>query len=257
MKLIKAIIKGLIFILNLPARGIAYLIKKLNKFNDYLNDTSMEKISVRFDDEGRYLEYVFFNKKALDAYEGLKSAYHHLINDATYLTFGNNKVIMSFVKTEKTVKSVHYNVVVTNTTTFEEFYAKVLDRVESLLNQAYPELPYIEHFIIKVWNVDSVQNKHIKITRDARTILPKVTTFKQQIRSASTLSTTKVKKSNHNITPISLKKIPKLKKQFYTMDIETVNLNGIQIPAIITFVGKKFSHYFSIDSNSRNVEEIT
>ena len=168
MNIIKIILNIIISVLNyiaqLVVRFFSYISVKLNNLSDKLDGKKLEQVSFRYDQEGKYLEYTFFNKTALNAYEGVKAVYLYLLNDESYLSFGNNKVLITFVKAEKTVKTLHYNVAVKNTTAFEDFYSKVKDRIESLNNQAYPELPYIEFFTIRVWNVDSLQNKRISLS---------------------------------------------------------------------------------------------
>jgi hypothetical protein len=93
MNLIKNSIRILIFIFDLPVRFFSFLNRKLNNLKDSINQKSIEKTSTRFDEDGRYLEFSFLNTRALDAYEGLKIVYQYLINDVSYLSFGNNKVI--------------------------------------------------------------------------------------------------------------------------------------------------------------------
>jgi len=63
-------------------------------------------------------------------------------------------------------------------------------------------------------------------------------------RSYSTNSKALTKKSNLAITPI---KLDKGKSSFATMDIETMNINGVQTPVAISCCNSTSSKLFVID----------
>lgn len=97
-------------------------------------------------------------------------------------------------------------------------------------------------FRVRVWNAYLLVNSHIKISKDHRTITynNKPLGFHrsgfQQIRGVHT--------SNY-IKPLKLKSVVN-PKPFYTADIETISINGLQYPVQISFIGSKISKLFII-----------
>lgn len=62
--------------------------------------------------------------------------------------------------------SLPHNILITNETSFDEYYNTVKDIVENNYTHEYtPEV--IIMFRVLVWNIDNLQNKNIKITRYA------------------------------------------------------------------------------------------
>jgi hypothetical protein len=79
------------------------------------------------------------------------------------------------------------------------------------------------------WNMDYLRNKKIKITKDAGNNNKR---FLTQIRS---LSTTIIRKFNSNvIKPLKINIAIDIVEQITTLDFETIELNGKQIPILIT-----------------------
>ena len=183
----------------------------------------------------RSLKFVIHNNDLLDNHEVLKPIFDTLKNDDRFINFGYNKIIIITAIFDNFIFNFHHNVVINNDTSFEDYYLKVKDIINSHYDneeESAFELDNIPTFVILVWNIDNFKNKHIKITSDARTISNK---FNNQ------------KRSYHNfINPLKIKQLTP--SQFATMDIETIELNGFQIPILISLTSPKESKIFVIDN---------
>ena len=167
-----------------------------------------------YDPDGRYYEFVYSNKSVLDNHTALQAIYKELFSSETFLNFGNNKVLMVHALLASQEYSFHHNVLINNSTTFQQYYDKVADHMEELFDEGY-HVDSVEMFRVKVWNVDNLANKNIKITKDARTPV-KLTPL--QIRRIH-MRLDKLAARDF-ITPLSIKE--RKVKPFYTMDVETV-----------------------------------
>lgn len=204
-------------------------------------------MSVTYDDKARYYEYLINNNHLLDSYTALQQIYQYLITDPTYLKFGTHKVIMIHAIDHDTEYSFHHNIGVKNSTTFEEYYSKVEDVISEHYDEGY-SVDVVPIFKVRFWNMDSMLNKHIRITRDARTVHSGF----QQIRGLHT-STIGLTRSVPCIKPLPSKDSPGRGKTFYTMDIETIQHKGFQLPILISFAGKRKNKLFLIP-NTHNLE---
>ena len=130
----------------------------------------------------------------------------------------------------------HHNVLISPTTTFNQYYNEVADLVNHKLEHGYSN-EVIEYYKVKVWNLDSMRNAKIKLHNKG-----KIDFLGYPSRSYSTL----IPKTNSNITITPIKVDSSISK-FATMDIETMNVNGNQIPVVITTCNSKTSKIFVID----------
>ena len=154
---------------------------------------------------------------------GRKALYIFLFNSERFLLFGKSKVVFAVASNEESEFNFHPNVHMDNNTTFKEYYNAILDR----MNYIYYDYPLtnVQTLIIRVWNMDTYTNKEIKITRD---IVRNRLNFNYQNRAYHTnLSIIKPLKQNPTIA------------YFSTLDIETIEMNGNQIPILITL---SFNH---------------
>lgn len=238
--------------------GFLTLINKLtNKLLKKYNKGSISIINIQHSstdtNDSRYLIITILNSNIFDLDITLKYIYYALMNNPTFLNFGENKVIITSGIVNGMEISLHKNVFIKNNTSWEDFYACIQ---EDLDKRYVPGSGYISQpiytFTVKVWNMDNYKNKHIKLSRKAGrnifTIQP-LSTYNREgfknVRGYSTISSNNHKtkySSNKFITPIISKnskvmsdfdKINKLKR-FLTLDIETVNVDGLQIPICIT-----------------------
>jgi hypothetical protein len=98
----------------------------------------------------------------------------------------------------------------------------------------------IEYYKVKVWNLDLMKNAKIKLSNKGKIDL-------LGYRSFSTSPNCLAKKGNISISPI---KVDKSTNSFATIDIETMDINGMQLPVVISScrgIMKKDSKIFIID----------
>ena len=140
-------------------------------------------------------------------------------------------------------------VLISNDSTFEDYYRAVKDIVNIHYEHGYP-VDIIQNFKIRVWNIDSIDNKDIKLTSTAinnknKDVLNKsissstsgydkiniLPSLKRYYHSNS-VSTGEFK---NNIKPLKNGILNKeICEDISTMDIETISFNGKQIPICIT-----------------------
>lgn len=148
------------------------------------------------------------------------------MNNEKFIGFGKKKVIITSALIDGSEFTYHHNVLLDNNTPFLKYYNKVIDSVNKYFDEGYP-VDVIPAFKIRVWNMDNLANKNINITRNAISNNKKMDIFtKRNIHT---------KNNNDNITPlIPLNPNIDKKETISTMDIETMNYNGKQIPVCIS-----------------------
>jgi len=214
---------------------IYYFIPKINYFNK--NKIFLLNISeIHYDSKSRYLRFIIHNNDLLDNHDVLKPIFNTLMNNDKFINFGYNKIIILTAITQKVIFTFHHNVLINNDTPFENYYLKVKDIINSHYENeegSSYEMDNIPTFEVLVWNIDNLMNKNIKITSDARTISDKVN-IKPFIQKRSYHNYIKPLKIKKQLTPLT----------FASMDIETIELNGFQIPILISLTTQKESKIF-------------
>jgi len=88
----------------------------------------------------------------------LRLVYNRLITDSSFRNFGEKKVIIINATTNLSgEEGLHPNVLITNTTTFEDYYSRVINYINYQL--IYDNYEVIETLNIKIWNLDLLTNK--------------------------------------------------------------------------------------------------
>jgi hypothetical protein len=89
------------------------------------------------------------------------------MNNERFILFGFNKVIITSSVINHNEFSFHLNVLITNNTTFDEYYNQVIDYIDLYYDSGNSNgINIIPAFKVKVWNMDNYLNKSIKFTRD-------------------------------------------------------------------------------------------
>lgn len=148
-----------------------------------------------------------------------------MINDR-FINLGFNKVIITSSVINSSEYSFHHNILLTNKTTFNEYYNQVIDYIDLHYesDNSYG-LDVIPAFKVKVWNMDNYLNKKIKINTGQ--LNNKSSKFSgSQKRGYSTM--------NSNISPLQNIIATGVYEPISAMDIETIDYNGNQIPISLT-----------------------
>jgi hypothetical protein len=89
------------------------------------------------------------------------------MNNERFIHFGFNKVIITSSVINHNEFSFHLNVLITNNTTFDEYYNQVIDYIDFYYDSGNSNgINIIPAFKVKEWNMDNYLNKSIKFTRD-------------------------------------------------------------------------------------------
>jgi hypothetical protein len=232
------------FFLNILTKHQYYV----TKFINYLNrEHTLKLISVTYTSSARFLEYHFHNSALKSHRDVLFNIYTSLMNNDRFIKFGENKVIITSSLIHGSEYSFHHNVLITNKTTFDEYYNQVIDYRDSHYDSESDDnygVDIIPAFKIKVWNMDHYLNKNIKINKN-NTAQIRDKLILTQKRSYST----RVK----SISPIKMKMVTDIVEPIAAMDIETIDFYGHQISVAMSlaYIGmdnKMITKLFLIDS---------
>lgn len=245
------------------------LIILLNKmYNNTLNTKGMKIVKVEHHTKGRFKTFTIINPGLKEGKELLQAIFITLTNDSRFIDFGYNKIIILSAVINGHEYSYHHNVLIDNLTSFQTYWNSVKNSIKEKFGEGYG-VSVISLFKVKVWNGDELKNKHVKITSKAiggeiikKTLLSsniltyfyggyKIATFNYNIineilknyglRAISTYSS---KVNKPTIKPYSEKRIERLSKNIIgnlaASDLETMEIDGIQIPVLITYVNKPY-----------------
>ena len=236
---------------------IPIILYYLNKLNNYLNrEHSLKLISVGYTQSGRCLIYHFHNSVLKSHREVLFNIYTSLMNNERFINFGFNKVIIISSVIHSSEYSFHHNILITNKTSFDEYYNQVIDYIDLHYNSNSEDhygVDIIPAFKVKVWNMDNYLNKNIKINKNNNTaqINKKYSTINNIVK----LNQKRYYSTRFNtISPIKNNIVTNIAEPISSMDIETIDYNGNQIPVAITLAyidngNQIISKLFFIDFN--------
>lgn len=178
----------------------------------------------------------------------LEGIFKTVTTNESFIKFGNVKSIIVSAVMFKECRdltssgsnefNIHHNVLISPTTTFNQYYNEVSEFVNSNLEHGYG-YEVIEYYKVKCWNLDLMRNAKIKLSKGKINLLG--------YRSYSTGSASNLNNKGKGIF-ISPIKVDVDKNQFATMDIETMNIKGIQTPVAISSCNENGSKLFLIDS---------
>lgn len=205
----------------------------------------MTLIEEKYDSEGRFHEYVFSNDNLIPIKPALRLIYSRLTHLPSFIESGNKKIIMVHGIIDNKDFSLHHNILIENGTLFEDYYSEIEDIIQVRYDEFY-DIDAIQLFRIRIWNMDNIENQHIKITQVARKPYPYRNYQMIQKRNYQPIKIQK--RSIHHITP--LKYSSKHIEGFLAMDIETIsNDTKSQIPILISLYGCNISKYFIINDH--------
>jgi hypothetical protein len=219
--------------------------ENLNKLTNYLNrEHSLKLISLSYTNSGRFLIYHFNNESLKTHRDILFNIYTFLMNNDRFINFGFNKVIITSSVINGSEYSYHHNILLTNKTTFNEYFNQVIDYIDlhySEDSDCSPGVEIPQAFKVKVWNMDNYLNKKIKIHRndfnkDIQINIsnkPKVSNKNSPINDTITIQK-RGYSTTHNISPIKNNIVTGIPEPIAATDIETIDYNGNQIPISVT-----------------------
>jgi hypothetical protein len=188
------------------------------------------------------------NNNFLEGENLFKGIYQTLMLNKEFINFGFHKIIiLSVTLSNNREYNIHSNTLITNDTTFEDYFLFVSNELANYNNLQYG---YHNEEILKYnvlcWNVDDIKNSKIKQTHNTllvKGVSPRIKKIGyQNIRSFTTSPVINKYWYKGLIKPISLFNKKGILKQehfkpFFTMDLETIEFNKLQIPIAISSCG--------------------
>lgn len=209
---------------------------------------SLKILETNYDFNMRCLKLTMINNNSLSGEDLFKGIYQTLMSNKDFNNFGFHKIIiLSVTLSNNREYNVHSNILIDNNTTFEDYFLFVSKDLSNYNNLEYG---YHNEEILKYnvlcWNVDDKKNSKIKQTHNTllvKGVSPRINKIGyQNIRSFTTSPVINRYWYKGLIKPISLFNKKGILKQlfvktFFTMDLETIELNNLQIPIAISSCG--------------------
>jgi hypothetical protein len=214
---------------------LVYILIMRNKIIIKLN-----VLELSYDRSMRSLDITLSNPNLLEDKELFESIYQTLFNLPEFKQFGYDKIlILSCSLASGQIYNLHSNILINNDTSFDTYYNTLEKELTNYNNLQYGyHNEAIINYKVKVWNVDNKKNLIIKKTHNTYSSFNKI----GQVRMFNNSSVLNRNWYTGLIKPISLyNKTGQLKlkhpKAFFTMDIETITINNIQVPIAISSCG--------------------
>jgi hypothetical protein len=102
------------------------------------NNLKLRILAVEYNTSGRFLSFHLHNESLFDSRDSLKAIFNSLMSNKQFLEFGNKKVIITTALIKDSEFSFHHNILITNETTFMEYYNKVKDIIHENYEDGYP-----------------------------------------------------------------------------------------------------------------------
>lgn len=228
----------------------------------------MEIIGKEVNEKDRLEIFYIENKHLLEGKEAFEVMFNLLrttthIFDKPRIVFVIGMLLDSTVTGEPIEYAYTYNTLVTKDTSFEEYWAEIEDYVrEKYISGEYEySKNVINRFKVLTWDVSHLENKHLVINKSKSGIEMKVLpkndkrlldlapgyvkqNSKTKIDKPKGFHTSAVNLTDNSryIKPLTVKRTkPKTDKikgflnTFATMDLETMDFNGEQVPVAISF----------------------
>jgi hypothetical protein len=217
---------------NLTLRKFTLIISKiLNLLNNRVNNmlyeiTMVEPLNLISKDKNgvnKYTLLTYENNELLDHKNVFIALFKGLMLEPEYQHIGKKILIVSLVKKDKTY-FVHKNIIIDENTTVDTYIDKIKYNIQSFYESGYPisEFPILQ---IKLW--DYTTNSSGKRLSTSNSIY-------QFGRGFHTSSVNSKIKYDNSIKPLPQPKIL-IRGEIATLDLETIEFNGNQLPISISF----------------------
>ena len=119
--------------------------KKLSR----INNKNLTINAIIRNDKERCIQYELINDHLLSHKDVLKSIYNTLMNEESFINFGKYKVIIVSAIIDDQEFNFHHNILLTNNTTFEQYYEKMKDIINTHFSDGY-QIDVVQNFKILV-----------------------------------------------------------------------------------------------------------
>ena len=107
-----------------------YCVNHDEPLNSVVNmcDKSMKIIDITHNSD-RMITFRIHNTALLEGKEAIKCVFHHLTTNDVFINFSDTKIIFMIAEYEDCERSYHKNVLITNDTTFDQYWAEIKNYV--------------------------------------------------------------------------------------------------------------------------------
>ena len=189
---------------------------------------NLEIIQENYIVENEYVEFMITNPDLLEVKEALYHVYELISSTDVFYKITDEKVMMVNRVDGEDETSLHENVFIDSSSEFNIYWDQVKDLIHANSLKASYSYDSIPIFRVRLWGVGDLKNSHIRQTKSA--IIVDNTKFVSPF-STSLTKGHQIRLYHDFIKPLVRK--AKVCKEFLTLDIETINQNGIQVPIVI------------------------
>ena len=165
----------------------------------HTNDSKgIELLNLRVGADQRFLEFLFLNSRLIPIVTAMEIIYRLITENIVYRRFSDKKVIITYIigveeidhgdgypETRKIEITLHRNTVVSNYTTWGEFYSFIRSHIKQSYLDGYNfEIPTMLR--VRVWNVDHLANTQIKHSGGTLTIIENLRQNVKKLDSGNT-----------------------------------------------------------------------
>nr|YP_009493183.1 DNA polymerase 2 [Ganoderma calidophilum]AWJ63978.1 DNA polymerase 2 [Ganoderma calidophilum] len=151
------------------------------------NDTKgLELINLRFGPNRRFLEFLFLNSRLIPIVPAMEIIYNLIRKNEIYRNFSDRKIIITYIigieyidhgdgypESRKIEITLHKNTVVSNYTSWGEYYAFIRAHIKHSYLDGYNfDIPTM--FRVRVWDVDHLANTKLIYSSGTLSIIEKV-----------------------------------------------------------------------------------
>ena len=145
-----------------------YCVNHDEPLNSVVNmcDKSMKIIDITLNSD-RMITFRIHNTALLEGKEAIQCVFHHLTTNDVFINFSDTKIIFMIAEYDDCERSYHKNVLITNDTTFDQYWAEIKNYVNDkyLSGSTSYAQSVVKVYKVIVWDVHHLRNKNIKIHR--------------------------------------------------------------------------------------------
>jgi len=217
---------------NYLIRNLSFFINKIfeilnnsihSKLSDLLVIEPLKLIDKQYDPISKYNLLTFENNKLLDHKYLFAALFSALILEEEFKKEGKKIMIVSITNEDKTFY-IHKNIIIDENTTINNYLDKIKNSIQAFYEAGYP-VTIFNILQVKLWDYNP------KSTIKGKKANNKI------YQSRRSFYTSSLNLANKDLNLIKPLKIPKNinKLLIATIDLETIELNGIQTPISISF----------------------
>jgi len=121
----------------------------INTIEELKNVKETQLLDMSYNKVGTFYTFVYSNNLLMDNYPIIKIIFSELINNENFKKFGEYKIIICQAIIQGNETAFHFNTLINNNTTFEEYWSQIEDYVQNIYEDGY-QITKIPFFRFKV-----------------------------------------------------------------------------------------------------------